>query len=90
MAYCMSLIKYFRGVTTKLSLCNENNLSAQARYRLRQRKSQPILISFKTWLHTHLTKTPEQSKFGAGPETSDTFKLGGINQFFKRWSDSDR
>ena len=57
-------IKYFRALYKIESRARENNLSAQARYRLRQEKSQPILISFKTWLDTHLTKTPEQSKIG--------------------------
>jgi len=57
-------IKYFRALYKIESRARENNLSAQARYRLRQEKSQPILISFKAWLDTHLTKTPEQSKIG--------------------------
>ena len=42
----------------------KNNLSPEARYELRLKKSLPILDAFKQWLDHHLTKIPEQSKIG--------------------------
>ena len=42
----------------------ENNLSANDRFNLRNKKSKPILDAFKAWLDHHLTKTSEQGKIG--------------------------
>lgn len=57
-------IKYFRALYKIENTFRENNYSSEQRFQLRQEKPQPILIAFKTWLDTHLTKVPEQSKIG--------------------------
>lgn len=57
-------VKYLRSLYKIESYARENNLSSEKRFSLREEKSEPILMSFKTWLDTHLTKTPEQSKIG--------------------------
>jgi transposase len=57
-------MKYFRALYKIETKARENNLSSEKRYNLRQEKSLPILVSFKSWLDTHLTKVPEQSKIG--------------------------
>jgi transposase len=57
-------IKYFRALYKIENYARENNLSSEKRFVLREEKSEPILTSFKTWLDTNLTKTPEQSKIG--------------------------
>lgn len=57
-------IKFFKAFYKIEKDARENNLSSQDRFNLRQEKSAPILISFKSWLDVHLTKTPIQSKIG--------------------------
>jgi transposase len=57
-------MKYFRALYKIETKARENNLSSEKRYNLRQEKSLPILVSFKSWLDKHLTKVPEQSKIG--------------------------
>jgi hypothetical protein len=57
-------IKYCKALYRIEKEARAGNLSAQERHALRDEKSRPILASFKTWLDTHLTKTPVQSKIG--------------------------
>jgi transposase len=57
-------LKYFRAIYKIEKNAREDNLSNEKRFELRKEKAEPILTSFKTWLDTHLTKTPEQSKIG--------------------------
>lgn len=57
-------IKYFHALYKTENTARENNYSSEKRFHLRQEKSQLILTAFKTWLDTHLTKVPEQSKIG--------------------------
>lgn len=57
-------IKFFKALYKIEKDAREDNLSAQDRFALREEKSRPLLILFKTWLDNHLTKTPVQSKIG--------------------------
>lgn len=57
-------LKYFRLLYKIEKDLREKNSSSQTRFDIRKEKAEPILISFKTWLDTHPTKTPEQSKIG--------------------------
>lgn len=57
-------MKYFRALYKIEIDARENSLSLEKRFALRNEKSKPILTAFKTWLESHLTKTPEQSKIG--------------------------
>ena len=62
----MEAIKLYRKLYNVEKTARENNLSAEARYPLRQEESKPVLDSFKIWLDHHLTKTSEQAKIGKG------------------------
>ncbi len=55
-------MKYFRALYKIENTARKNNDSPENRFKLRYEKSQPILTALKTWLDTHLTKVPEQSK----------------------------
>lgn len=55
-------IKFFRAIYKIEKEANENNLSCEKRFNLRNEKAKPILEAFKIWLDTYLTKTPMQSK----------------------------
>jgi transposase len=57
-------IKFYRKLYAVEKVARENNLSADARYKLRQEKSKPMLDAFNKWLNHHLTKTSEQGKIG--------------------------
>lgn len=57
-------IKFYRKLYAVEKNARENNLSAEARYQLRQEKAKPVLDAFKMWLNHHLTKTSEQGKIG--------------------------
>ncbi len=57
-------IKYFRALYKIEKEARENNYTPEKRFQLRKEKSEPILTTFKSWLDTNLTKTPEQSKIG--------------------------
>jgi transposase len=57
-------IKFIKALYKIEMDARENNLSSQNRFALREEKAIPILKSFKSWLETHLTKTPVQSKIG--------------------------
>jgi transposase len=57
-------IKFIKALYKIEKEAREANLSPENRFRLREEKSTPILTSFKTWLDSHLTKTPVQSKIG--------------------------
>ncbi len=55
-------IKFFKAIYKIEQQAREGNLTSQQRFTLRKDKSAPILIAFKTWLDSSLTKTPVQSK----------------------------
>ena len=57
-------IKFYRKLYAIEKTAREHNLSAEARYNLRQEKSKPILDAFNKWLNHHLMKTSEQVKIG--------------------------
>jgi transposase len=55
-------IKFFKLLYKIEQEARDKNLSTKERYDLRQKRSVPILESFKNWLDTYLTKTSPQSK----------------------------
>jgi transposase len=55
-------IKFFKYLYKIEQSARENNFTSQQRFALREEKSKLILIAFKEWLDSHLTKTPTQSK----------------------------
>jgi transposase len=55
-------IKFFKAIYKIEQHARENNFTLQQRFTLREDKSLPILVAFKTWLDSSLTKTPAQSK----------------------------
>ena len=57
-------LQFYRKLYAVEDSARKNNLSPEARHRLRQEKSQPLLAAFKKWLDHHLTKTSEQGKIG--------------------------
>jgi len=57
-------LKFYRKLYKVEKIARENNLSAEARYKIRQEQSRPVLDAFKIWLDHHLTKTSEQGKIG--------------------------
>lgn len=57
-------IKFYRKLYAVETEARNNQLSAEARYHLRQEKSVPILDAFKKWLDHHLPKTSEQGAIG--------------------------
>ena len=57
-------IKFFKALYKIEKTARENNLPTQEIFMLRQEKAKPLLTGFKSWLDTHLTKTPIQSKIG--------------------------
>jgi transposase len=57
-------LKFYRKLYKVEKTAKESNLSAAARYELRQEQSKPVLDAFKIWLDHHLTKTSEQGKIG--------------------------
>lgn len=57
-------LRFYRKLYQVEKIARENNLSADARYELRQERSKPVLDNFKVWLDHHLTKTSEQAKIG--------------------------
>ena len=57
-------LRFYRKLYNVEKISRENNLSADARHKLRQEQSKPILDNFKIWLDHHLTKTSEQAKIG--------------------------
>lgn len=57
-------IKFFKALYKIEKEAREANASPSARFILRGEKAKPILVAFKTWLDTNLTKTPVQSKIG--------------------------
>lgn len=57
-------IKFYHKLYAVEDSARKNKLSADARFALRQKKSQPVLTAFKKWLDHHLTKTSEQGKIG--------------------------
>lgn len=59
-------IKFYRKLYKVEKTARESNLSADARYALRQEESKPAIDAFKIWLDHHLTKTSEQVKIGKG------------------------
>jgi transposase len=59
-------LKFYKKLYAIEKNARENNLSAPARYELRNTEAIPILSAFKKWLDLQLTKTPEQSKIGKG------------------------
>jgi len=57
-------LKFYSKLYKIEKIARENNLSAEARYELRQEQSKPLLGAFKIWLDHHITKTSEQGKIG--------------------------
>lgn len=57
-------IKFFKSLYKIENEARNKNLKPQQRFLLRQEKSIPVLTAFKSWLDSHLTKTPIQSKIG--------------------------
>lgn len=57
-------LSFYRKLYAVEKEAKEKQLSASARFELRNEKAAPILKSFKQWLEHHLLKTPEQSKLG--------------------------
>ena len=57
-------IKFFKALYKIEKEAREANLSSQDRFALRAEKSRAVLNAFKSWLDSHLTKTPVQSKIG--------------------------
>ena len=57
-------IKFYRKLYAVEKTARENNLTAEARYHLRQENSKPVLDAFNKWLNHHLPKTSEQGKIG--------------------------
>lgn len=57
-------LQFYRKLYAVEESARKNNVSADARHKLRLEKSQPILAAFKKWLDHHLTKTSEQGKIG--------------------------
>lgn len=57
-------LKFYRKLYAVEKEARENNLSSEARYQLRQKKSIPVLDAFKKWLDHHLPKTSEQGALG--------------------------
>lgn len=55
---------FYRKLYKVEKTAKENNLSAEARFTLRQEESEPVFDVFKIWLDHHLTKTSEQAKIG--------------------------
>lgn len=55
-------IKYFRALYKIEDEARLRQLSHQDRFNLRNEKTIPLILSFKQWLDTNLTKTPVQSK----------------------------
>jgi transposase len=55
-------IKFFKSLYKIEKAARDKNVSAEERYKLRQKESVPILETFKNWLDIHLTKTSPQSK----------------------------
>ena len=57
-------LKFYKKLYAIEKNARENNLSAIARYELRNTEAVPLLEAFKKWLDIQLTKIPEQSKIG--------------------------
>jgi transposase len=57
-------LKFYRKLYAVEKEARETNLSAEARFKLRQEKSFAILDAFKKWLDHYLLKTSEQGKIG--------------------------
>ena len=75
-------IKFFKALYKVEKEARDSNLLPQDRFSLREEKSVPILILFKTWLDSHLTKTPVQSKIGQAIRyTLSNWEL--LNNFLK-------
>jgi len=59
-------IKFYRKLYAVEKEARENNYTAERRYNLRKKKSEPILTAFKKWLDHHHLKTSEKGKIGKG------------------------
>jgi transposase len=57
-------IAFYRKLYAIEDTARQNNLPAEARFKLRNEKSKPVLVEFKKWLDHHLTKTSENGKIG--------------------------
>jgi transposase len=57
-------IKFFKALYKIEKETRETNASPSYRFALRDEKAKPILVAFKTWLYSNLTKIPVQSKIG--------------------------
>jgi transposase len=57
-------LKFYRKIYAVEKEAREGEYTAQARHKLRQERSIPVLSTFKKWLDHHLTKTSEQGAIG--------------------------
>jgi transposase len=57
-------LKFFKALYKFETEARDNKLSFEARLALRQKKAEPVLTAFKTWLDRNLPKTQEDSKIG--------------------------
>jgi transposase len=57
-------LHFYRKLYAVEKTARENELAPEARFKLRQEKSIPILEAFKQWLDHHVVKTAEQSPLG--------------------------
>jgi len=55
---------YFKALYAIEPYARDNNLSSEARHKLRNEKAPPILDEFKDWLFQHVTKVPKQHQLG--------------------------
>lgn len=57
-------LDYFKKLYAIESFAQDNSLTHDGRYRLRNEKAPPILDEFKIWLLHHMTKVPKQHQLG--------------------------
>ncbi len=57
-------LDYFKKLYAIESFAQDNSLTHDERYRLRNEKAPPILDEFKIWLLHHMTKVPKQHQLG--------------------------